>query len=569
MQKGDKINNLHIETMAAEGKTVAKVDGMVIFLQGGAPGDTVEAEVTKIKSNFLEGRVTAIQKISPHRADPFCIHFGICGGCSWQHINYETQLFYKQKQVVDNLERIGGLTLPPVNPIIPSRKTKNYRNRLDFTFSANRWLTKEEMNSRRVDAGFTPTLSGGEGEGRAKGADRPAPLNAIPVGGESSALSSGEGRSEAIAGKGRPTHRSFSVAGDDAIPAEPALGFHLPRMYDKVFDVKECHLQPDPSNAIRLAVKQTAIDNNIDFFDLRKQIGFLRSLTIRTANSRLPRQVGGEVMVILQVAYEKMEWIRRIIETLSEKFPQITSLYYVINGKRNDTFGDLEMICAKGNHYITETMPKPERGGILPLFMHGEGPACPPKLQRRWGVRLQFRVGPKSFYQTNSDQAYELYKVAWTMADLKGDELVYDLYTGTGTIANFVAGNAKKVIGLEYVAAAIEDARVNSRINNIGNTEFYAGDIKDLLNESFLAQHGRPDTIITDPPRVGMHEDVVKMLLQASPKRIVYVSCNPATQARDLKLLSEKYAITSIQPVDMFPQTMHVENVVRLDRIIV
>ena len=252
-------------------------------------------------------------------------------------------------------------------------------------------------------------------------------------------------------------------------------------------------------------------------------------------------------MVILQVAYEKIEWINLIVEMLSEKFPQITSLYYVINGKRNDTFGDLDMVCAKGNPWITETMPKPD--------------------DRDQHEVLQFRVGPKSFYQTNSDQAYELYKVAWTMADLQGDELVYDLYTGTGTIANFVAGKAKKVIGLEYVAAAIEDAKINSKINKINNTEFYAGDIKDLLNESFLAQHGRPDVIFTDPPRVGMHEDVVKMLLQASPKKIIYVSCNPATQARDLKLFSEKYAITAIQPVDMFPQTMHVENVVRMDLI--
>ncbi len=320
-------------------------------------------------------------------------------------------------------------------------------------------------------------------------------------------------------------------------PARPALGFHIPRMYDKVFNVDECHLQPDPSNAIRLAVKETAMAAGIDFFDLRKQVGFLRSLTIRTANT-------GEVMTILQVAYEKMEWVELILEMLSKKFPQITSNNYIINGKRNDTFSDLDIVCWKGNKYITESMPRPISGNAL-----------------------QFRVGPKSFYQTNSDQAYELYRVAWEMANLTGDELVYDLYTGTGTIANFVAGNAKKVIGLEYVAAAIEDAKVNSQINNVTNTDFYAGDIKDLLDDAFLSEHGRPDVVITDPPRVGMHEDVCKMLLKASPQRIIYVSCNPATQARDLKILSEQYEITAVQPVDMFPHTMHVENVVRLDRL--
>lgn len=320
-------------------------------------------------------------------------------------------------------------------------------------------------------------------------------------------------------------------------PARPALGFHIPRMYDKVFNVDECHLQPDPSNAIRLGVKETAMAAGIDFFDLRKQVGFLRSLTIRTANT-------GEVMTILQVAYEKMEWVELMLQMLSKKFPQITSNNYIINGKRNDTFSDLDIVCWKGNEYITESMPRPISGNAL-----------------------QFRVGPKSFYQTNSDQAYELYRIAWEMANLTGDELVYDLYTGTGTIANFVAGNAKKVIGLEYVAAAIEDAKVNSQINNVTNTDFYAGDIKDLLDDAFLSEHGRPDVVITDPPRVGMHEDVCKMLLQASPERIIYVSCNPATQARDLKILSEQYKITAVQPVDMFPHTMHVENVVRLDRL--
>lgn len=470
MKKGDRLNDIVIDTMAAEGKCIAKVNGLVIFIQGGAPGDTVEVELTKIKSNYLEGRVTSIQKLSPHRADPFCEHFGLCGGCSWQHINYETQLKYKQQQVVDNLERIGGLTLPVITPILKSKKINYYRNKLDYTFTANRWLTKEELNAaieeKRYDVG---------------------------------------------------------------------LGYHIPRMYDRVFDVNNCYLQPEPSNAIRLLARKVAVENEIPFFDLRRQVGFLRTLTIRTATT-------GEVMIILQVTYDEMKWIELMMKTLTDAFPQITSANYIINGKKNDTFADLDVVCWKGNAYITEQMQRPD----------GSGP-------------LQFRVGPKSFYQTNSDQAFELYKVAWQLADLKGDELIYDLYTGTGTIANFVAGQARKVVGLEYVAAAIDDAKVNSKINNIHNTDFYAGDMKDLLNDHFLSQHGRPDTIITDPPRAGMHEDVTNMLLKAAPNRIVYVSCNAATQARDLKILSEKYDITAVQPVDMFPQTIHVENVARLD----
>jgi 23S rRNA (uracil1939-C5)-methyltransferase len=470
MKKGDILSDIVIETMAAEGKCIAKVDGLVIFLQGGAPGDTVEVSLTKIKSNYLEGKVVNVQKLSPHRAEPFCEHFGTCGGCSWQHINYETQLKYKQQQVIDNLERIGGLTLPAMTPILASKKINYYRNKLDYTFTANRWLTKDELNiaieEKRYDVG---------------------------------------------------------------------LGYHIPRMYDRVFDVNNCYLQPDPSNAIRLLARKVAVEHEIPFFDLRKQVGFLRTLTIRTATT-------GEVMIILQVTYDEMKWIELMMKTLTDAFPQITSANYIINGKKNDTFADLDVVCWKGNPYITEQMQKPDGSGTL-----------------------QFRVGPKSFYQTNSDQAFELYKVAWQMADLKGDELVYDLYTGTGTIANFVAGQAKKVVGLEYVAAAIDDAKVNSKINNIHNTDFYAGDMKDLLNDNFLSQHGRPDTIITDPPRAGMHEDVTNMLLKAAPKRIVYVSCNAATQARDLKILSDKYDITAVQPVDMFPQTIHVENVARLD----
>ncbi|SHG83763.1 23S rRNA m(5)U-1939 methyltransferase [Chryseolinea serpens] len=475
MKKGDVLENIVVETMAAEGKCVSRIDGLVLFMEGGAPGDTVDVQLTKIKSSFLEGRVTTVKQLSPSRSQPFCTHFGLCGGCSWQHIGYDAQLVYKQKQVADNLQRLGGLELPPLQTIVPSAKTRFYRNKLDYTFSAQRWLTREEMEKK-------------------KALENPA----------------------------------------EAMPPQPALGYHIPRKYDLVFDVTECHLQPDPSNAIRLAVKDEALKAGIVFFDLRKQVGFLRTITIRTANT-------GEVMIILQVTYDKMEWTEKILRRLEKDFPQITSFNYIINGKKNDTFHDLDIICWKGNPYITEQMPKPDGSGVL-----------------------QFRVGPKSFYQTNSDQAYQLYKLAWEMAELKGHERVYDLYTGTGTIANFVAAQAQKVVGLEYVAAAIEDAKVNSRINNITNTDFYAGDIKDLLDESFLSQHGTPDTIITDPPRAGMHEAVCGMILKAAPQRIVYVSCNPATQARDLSILADQYEILRVQPVDMFPHTVHVENIVSL-----
>ncbi len=471
MKKGDIIENISVETMAAEDKCVGHINGQVIFLQGCAPGDVVDAQLTKIKSAFLEATVTNIKSFSTNRTQPFCIHFGLCGGCSWQHIQYETQLQYKQQQVVDNLERLGGLTLPTVNAIFPSSKTRFYRNKLDYTFSVQRWLTREELA------------------------------------------------------------KSFSTEDSNI---EPALGYHMPRKYDRVFDVLECHLQGEPSNGIRLATRDEAVKNEIPFFDLRKQVGFLRTLTIRTANT-------GETMVILQVTYDKMEWIEKILSRLQNDFPQITSFQYVINGKKNDTFSDLNIQTWKGNAYITEKMPRP----------NGEG-------------FLEFRVGPKSFYQTNSDQAYELYRLAWQMAKIQPHELVYDLYTGTGTIANFVAGNARKVIGLEYVADAIQDAKANSKLNNITNTDFYAGDMKDLLNDSFLSLHGKPDVIITDPPRAGMHEDVSKMILKASPQRIVYVSCNAATQARDLQILTQQYSIDEVQPVDMFPHTMHVENIVSL-----
>ena len=479
MKKGEIIKDVLIDSMAAEGKCVARYNGLVVFVTGGAPGDIVDIEITKIKNHFLEGKVSSIVSFSKIRSIPFCNHFGTCGGCTWQHIDYQTQLIYKQQQVADALERIGGLTIPPIKTIVPSKKAQFYRNRLDFTFSANRWLTKEELNSGKA----------------------------------------------------------FD---------EPGLGFHIPKMFDKVFDVEQCYLQSDPSNPIRLHVKELAIKNNIPFFDLRKQIGFLRTLTIRTSNEN-------ETMVILQVAQDNQEWIHLILDSLHAAF-NVASLNYVVNGKRNDTFFDLDVVCYKGNPYITESMP---------LYRDGQLSAPVNLLHTD---KLFFRIGPKSFYQTNSGQAYELYNVALAMADLKGNELVYDLYTGAGTIANFVSSRAKKVIGLENVSSAVEDAKVNSELNGIKNTSFFSGDIKNLLDDNFLTKNGKPDVVITDPPRAGMHEDVCQMLLKAAPERIIYVSCNPATQARDLAILSSQYTVTEVQPVDMFPHTMHVENVVRLDR---
>jgi 23S rRNA (uracil1939-C5)-methyltransferase len=467
MKKGDILENVTIDSMAAEGKCVARVNGLVLFVEGAAPGDVANVSLTRIKSSFLEGKAVEIKKLSDKRTDPFCSHFGLCGGCKWQNLDYKTQLYYKQQQVIDNLERLGGLSLPEIKPIIASQQIKHYRNKLEFSFTSYRWFTKEEMDS------------------------------------------------------GKDLSRN-------------GLGYHLPKSFDKIFDVEHCYLQPEPSDSIRLAIKEIALQENIPFFDTKRQDGFLRTLGIRTANT-------GEVMVILQVTSNHQEWIEKILSHIAASFPQVTSLNYVVNAKKNDTYGDLEVRCWKGKPYITETMPKPDGSGTL-----------------------EFRVGPKSFYQTNAQQAHTLYKESWKLAELKGDELVYDLYTGTGTIANFVAANARKVIGLEYVSAAIDDAKINSQINNISNTDFYAGDIKDLLDDAFLNKHGRPDVIITDPPRAGMHEDVCKMLLKAAPEKIVYVSCNPATQARDLKMLAEKYTIVAVQPVDMFPHTMHVENIVLL-----
>lgn len=455
------LEQVHIDGIAAEGKCVASVDEQVLFVEKVAPGDVVDVRITRKKPSFMEGTPVKFHSYSKDRVEPFCQHFGTCGGCKWQHIPYDLQLKYKHQQVVDNLERIAKVELPEISPILGSADTQFYRNKLDYTFSNWRWLTRQEIES-----------------------------------------------------------------GEDV--DRRGLGFHMPGSFDKVLDIEKCFHQPDPSNDIRNAVRKFCLENDIPFYDLVKKTGLLRNLIIRNS-------VLGEWMVIVQFAYEDDD-NQRLLEFLKNAFPQITSLQYVINGKPNETFHDLEVKVYHGQAYITEEM---------------EG--------------IQFRVGPKSFYQTNAKQAYALYKVAREYAGLTGKEVVYDLYTGTGTIANFVASQAKQVIGIEYVEAAIEDAKVNSEINGIENTSFYAGDMKGLLNDDFMEQHERPDVIITDPPRAGMHQDVVNMLLKIEAQKIVYVSCNPATQARDIALLDEKYKVTRVQPVDMFPQTHHVECVCLLE----
>lgn len=446
---------------------MAKVNELVIFVPYVVPGDVVDLQVKRKKNHYAEAVAVKFHEKSPLRTEPFCSHFGVCGGCKWQCLSYEEQLKYKQKQVFDNLTRIGKVELPEFRPILGSEKTRFYRNKLEFTFSNKRWLTEEEVKQ------------------------------------------------------------------DVKYDQMNAVGFHIPGAFDKVLAIDKCWLQDDISNQIRNAVRDYAYAHNFPFFDLRTQEGLLRNIMIRTSST-------GELMVVLQCKVTDDEGRRKmeeILQFMADSFPQITSLMYVINNKCNDTIGDLDVEVFKGNDHIFEEM---------------EG--------------LRFKVGPKSFYQTNSEQAYNLYKVAREFAGLTGNELVYDLYTGTGTIANFVARPARKVVGIEYVPEAIEDAKVNSALNGIDNTLFYAGDMKDILTNDFIAEHGRPDVIITDPPRAGMHNDVIDVILAAEPKRIVYVSCNPATQARDLQLLDGKYKVTAVQPVDMFPHTHHVENVVQLER---
>lgn len=460
------LENIQITDCAAEGKSLARVNDMVVFVPFCVPGDIVDLQVRKKRHSYMEAEVIRFVEKSAVREEPFCEHFGVCGGCKWQNLPYDKQLEMKQRQVYEQLTRIGKVELPEFMPILGSRKIREYRNKLEFGCSNKRWMTREEIAS-------------GEPAGEMR-----------------------------------------------------AIGFHITGAFDKILPIHNCHLMDGLQNEIRNFIYQYAIDNDLTFFDLRQQTGLLRDVMVRNSNT-------GEWMVLVQFHYDEegdRERSLQLMEALADRFPQITSLLYVDNQKCNDTFGDLELTLYKGNDHIFEIM---------------EG--------------LRFKVGPKSFYQTNTDQAYHLYSVARQFAGLTGEEIVYDLYTGTGTIANFVARSAKKVVGIEYVPEAIEDAKVNSDINGIGNTLFFAGDMKDILTDDFIAGHGRPDVIITDPPRAGMHPDVVETILRAKPRRIVYVSCNPATQARDLQLLDRLYKVVAVQPVDMFPHTPHVENVVALE----
>ncbi len=456
------LENLIIESVAAEGKAIAHTpEGQVVFVGFAVPGDVVNVRLVRKKKAWLEGTIIKIVKPSEQRLEPFCEHFTVCGGCRWQPLPYQIQLSAKQRQVYDQLTRIGHLEVPEFRPIIGSDKTRYYRNKLEFSASDKRWMTREEIES--------------------------------------------------------------------GMPFEPGLGFHVGKFFDRVLDITFCHLQPEPANAIRLFIKNWCLEHEVSFYNIRENHGQLRNMFVRTTDA-------GAVMLIVCFGEDFPERAP-LLDAVAKEFPQISSLYYVINGKKNDTIGDLPCILHSGEPAIYEEM---------------EG--------------LRFKIGPKSFYQTNTGQAYKLYQVAREFAALTGVETVYDLYTGTGTIAQFVSRGARRVVGIEYVPEAIEDAKVNAAGNGISNCEFYAGDMKDVLNADFIAEHGRPDVVIVDPPRAGMHPGVVKTILEAAPQRIVYVSCNPATQARDMEMMSEDYEITAVQPVDMFPHTLHVENVCRLDR---
>jgi 23S rRNA (uracil1939-C5)-methyltransferase len=458
------LENVEIEAFAAEGKALARVDNLVVFVPFAAPGDVVDIRLSRKRKQYAEGRIVAFKRYSADRVEPFCSHFGVCGGCQWQHLPYPSQLKYKQQQVLDVLQRIAKIELPEARPILGSEKDRFYRNKLEYTFSNKRWRTLEEIQS-----------------------------------------------------------------GEEFKNSE-ALGFHIPGMFDKVLDIEKCFLQEDFSNRVRLSVKAFCLAHQMDFFDLKLQQGLMRNLIVRTTST-------GQKMVIVVFFREETASREALLNHLLNEFPEITSLIYVINNKANDTIFDRETVVYHGSAYIVEEM---------------EG--------------LQFIIGPKSFYQTNSEQAYRLYSLVREFAGLQGNELVYDLYTGTGTIANFLARQCRKVIGIEYIPEAIEDARANAELNGIKNTTFFAADVKDLLNNDFMAEQGRPDVLITDPPRAGMHGDVVKTILSAAPERVVYVSCNPSTQARDLSLMDNLYQVEALQAVDMFPHTQHVENVVLLKR---
>jgi len=453
--------NVTIIDIAEEGKGVGKADDFVLFVDKGVPGDIADIEVYRSKKNFGEGKIAELKTPSEYRTQPFCEHFGTCGGCKWQHMTYVAQLKFKQKSVVDALTRIAKINIEGMLPIVPSPADKYYRNKLEYTFSNKRWLN--------------------DGENRT----------------------------------------------DDLLNMN-ALGFHIPGRFDKILDINHCWLQAEPSNTLRNSIREFVIANGYGFYDLKGHSGALRNLIVRTSST-------GETMVIVVFAYADEDEVNKLMGFIDGQFPEITSLLYIINQKKNDTIFDQEVLVYKGAEFIYEEM---------------EG--------------IRFRIGPKSFYQTNSIQVLHLYEIARDFAGFKGDELVYDLYTGAGTIANFIAGHVKEVVGIEYVPSAIEDAKINSAINNITNTKFYAGDMKDVLAADFVAEHGKPDVIITDPPRAGMHPDVVNRLMEIEAEKIVYVSCNAATQARDLLVLKEKYDTVKIQPVDMFPHTQHVENVVLL-----
>jgi 23S rRNA (uracil1939-C5)-methyltransferase len=460
------IENVTIAGVAAEGKAIARHNDMVIFVNYGAPGDVVDIQIKKTRRRHLEGEIIRFHKKSASRTEPFCEHFGICGGCKWQHLSYDEQLRYKQKQVTDSIERIGKVNYPfELIPILGSADTQFYRNKLEYTFASRRWLTPDEIQS-----------------------------------------------------------------GEEITNSE-ALGYHIPGFYDKVLDIKKCWLQPEPSNDIRLGIKEFAIKNNIDFYDFRTKTGLLRNIIIRNNEK-------GEFMLILVLFSGEEDKRENLLKYIRDSFSQIISVYYMINDKQNTSIADLEPVHFAGELYLTEEM---------------EG--------------LQFRIGPKSFYQTNSRQAYELYKVARSFAELTGKELVYDLYTGTGTIANFVAPQAKKVVGIEYIEEAVSHASENSSLNKLDNLVFEAGDMAKVLTPEFMVRHGKPDVIITDPPRAGMHPDVLKQIIESEADRIVYVSCNPATQARDIEILSASYKVKKVQAVDMFPHTQHVESVVLLGKI--
>ena len=458
------IENVAVIDIADDGRAVGKVNDLVVFISHAIPGDIVDVSITRKRKSYVEGVPERFGEYSKWRVEPFCNSFPVCGGCKWQDFDYQQQLVFKQKNVLDCFKRIGKLEFPDILPILPAEPTMYYRNKLEFTFSANRWLTDEEIQS------------------------------------------------------------------GEELNKRDALGFHIPDRFDKVLDIEHCYLQPHPSNAIRTEIRDFAIQENMPFYDLRNHQGYLRTLLIRTSST-------GEVMVIVCFKYEDAEMQEKLLNFIWKRFPEMSSLMYVINPKLNDSFADLDVKTYKGKSYIMEEM---------------EG--------------QRFKIGPKSFYQTNSWQAYKLYQIVRNFAELTGKETVYDLYTGTGTIANFLAKKAKKVIGVEYVSEAIEDAMHNSHINGITNSTFIAGDMKDVLNFDFILKYGTPDVMILDPPRAGIHTKVVDAILLAKPRTVVYVSCNPSSQARDLALIDEFYKITAVQPVDMFPHTHHVENVVKLER---